>query len=93
MAVTQVTTNDSIDQWREKTNTISQTLGDPASLTTTATNVVSAINELDNEQGDLTQLTTANKANLVDALNEIKTDLDNATTANALPRPVLIAFA
>lgn len=93
MAVTQVTTNDSIDQWREKTNTISQTLGDPASLTTTATNVVGAINELDNEQGDLTQLTTANKSNLVDALNEIKTDLDNATTANALPRPVLIAFA
>lgn len=93
MAVTQVTTADSIDQWRAKTNTISQTLGDPSSLTTTATDVVGAINELDNEQGDLTLLSTANKANLVDALNEIKTDLDNATTANALPRPVLIAFA
>jgi len=93
MAITQISTSDSIDQWRAKTNTISQTLGDPASLTTTATNVVGAINELDNEQGDLTTLNTANKSNLVSALNEIKTDLDNATTANALPRPVLIAFA
>jgi hypothetical protein len=93
MAVTQVLATDSIDAWRTKTNTISTALGDTAALTTTSQNVVGGINELDNEQGVLSTLTTANKGNLVAAVNEIKTDLDNATTANAIPRPVLIAFA
>jgi hypothetical protein len=93
MAVTQILDTDTIDAWRNKTNTISTTLGDPATLTTTATDVVGAINELDNEQGDLTTLSTTNKANLVSAINEIKTDLDNTASATALTRPVLIAFA
>ena len=93
MAVTQVLATDSIDTWRTKTNTISSALGDTATLTTTAQNVVGAINELDNEQGTLSSLTTANKGNLVAAVNEIKTDLDNTTAATALTRPVLIAFA
>lgn len=93
MAVVVVNTTDSLEQWRQKTNTISTNLGDPASLTTTATDVVGAVNELDNEQGDLTALTTAQKSNLVGSLNELKTDLDALTGANALSRPVLIAFA
>jgi len=93
MAVVVVNTTDSLEQWRQKTNTISTNLGDPASLTTTATDVVGAVNELDNEQGDLTTLTTAQKSNLVGSLNELKTDLDNLASANALSRPVLIAFA
>jgi hypothetical protein len=93
MAVVTVNSSDSLDQWRQKTNTISTALGDPTALTTTATNVVDGINELDNEQGDLTLLTTANKANLVSAVNEIKSDFDALSGANALPRPVLIAFA
>lgn len=93
MAVTQILGTDSIDTWRSKTNTISTSLGDPAALTTTAQNVVGGINELDNEQGDLSTLTTSAKNNLVAAVNEIKTDLDNTTSATALSRPVLIAFA
>lgn len=93
MAITQVLTTDSIDQWREKTNTISQTLGDASGLTTTAQNVVGGINELDNEQGDLSTLSTIQKSNLVDAINEINTNFNNLSGAAALPRPVLIAFA
>ena len=70
-----------------KTNTISTSLGDPATITTTAQNVVGGINELDNEQGTLSSLTTtAQKSNLVSAINEIKTDLDNATGGQALTK-------
>lgn len=93
MAVIQVNTTDSLDQWRSKTNDISTNLGDTASLTTTASDVVGAINELDVEQGDLTGLTTANKSNLVAATNELKTSFDALTGSTALSRPVLIAFA
>ena len=60
MAVVVVNGTDSIDQWRAKTNTISTSLGDPA-ITTTAQNVVGGINELDNEQGTLSSLTTTAK--------------------------------
>lgn len=93
MAVVTVNSSDSLDQWRQKTNTISTAVGDTASLTTTAQDIVGGLNELDNEQGDLTLLTTANKTNLVSAVNEIKSDFDALSGANALPRPVLIAFA
>ncbi len=93
MAVTQVLDTDSIDQWRTKTNTISTVLGDPASLTTTANNVVGAINELNNAQGTLASLSTTDKSNLVNAINEIKTDLDNTASADALSRPAIIAMA
>ena len=87
MAVTVVNITDSLDQWRSKTNTISTNLGDTATITTTATNVVGGLNELDNEQGDLTQLTTAQKFNLVGSLNEIKSDFDALSGSSALTRP------
>tara|TARA_Y100000004_G_scaffold154347_1_gene178466 strand:- start:6804 stop:7085 length:282 start_codon:yes stop_codon:yes gene_type:complete len=93
MAVTVVNITDSLDQWRSKTNTISTNLGDTATITTTATNVVGGLNELDNEQGDLTQLTTAQKSSLVGSMNEIKSDFDALSGSSALTRPVLIAFA
>tara|TARA_S200002703_G_scaffold68242_1_gene59278 strand:+ start:325 stop:606 length:282 start_codon:yes stop_codon:yes gene_type:complete len=93
MAVTVVNATDSIDVWRSKTNTISATLGDPAALTTSANNVVAGINELDNEQGTLSSLNTTAKGNLVVAINEMKTTLDNATGGQAIPRPALIAMA
>lgn len=93
MAVTVVNTTDSLDQWRAKTNTISTNLGDTASLTTTSNNIVGAVNELDNEQGDLTQLNTAVQSSLTGAVNEIKSDFDALTGSTALSRPVLIAFA
>jgi hypothetical protein len=93
MAVVQVLSTDSIDQWRSKTNDISTNLGDVDSLTTTSQTVIGAINELDGEQGELTGLVTANKSNLVAAVNEIKTDFDNLSGATALTRAALIAFA
>lgn len=46
MSVINVVTSDTFEQWRVKTNNISTVVGDGAALTTTATNVVSAINEL-----------------------------------------------
>ena len=49
---------------------LSVDLGNVATLTTTAKTAVGAINEHDIEIGDLTQLNTTNKANLVSAINE-----------------------
>lgn len=93
MAVIQVLETDNLDQWRQKTNTISSALGDPDSLTTNSNAVVGAINELDGEHGDLNDLSTANKANFVSSINEIKEEFDNLTSSSALSRAALIAFA
>lgn len=71
---------DTIESWRSKTNIISDNVGDPAILTTTAdSNMVSAINELksriDSDEtslvGALSSLTTTDKSSVVDAINEI----------------------
>lgn len=93
MAVTQVLSTDSLDQWRQKTNTVSTTLGDPASLPAGVTTAVGGVNTLNNNVGDLNNLSTANKSNIVSAVNEVKTNFDNLSTATALTRPQLIAFA
>lgn len=71
MAITNVSENDTFDQWRVKTNTISTNLGDAAALTTTATNAVAAVNELDGEVGNLSLLEVTG-ANLVAATNEAR---------------------
>jgi hypothetical protein len=71
MAITNVSENDTFDQWRVKTNTISTDLGDAARLTTTATNAVAAINELDANLGDLNNLDVPG-ADLVAAANEAR---------------------
>jgi hypothetical protein len=71
MAITSVSENDTFDQWRVKTNTISTNLGDAATLTTTATNAVAAINELDADIGDLGDLEVPG-ADLVAATNEAR---------------------
>jgi len=71
MAITNVSENDTFDQWRVKTNTISTDLGDAATLTTTATNAVAAINELDANLGDLNNLDVPG-ADLVAAANEAR---------------------
>ncbi len=59
-------------------------VGAVGDLTTTSkTNVVGAINELDGEVGDLTTLTTSVSTDLVSAINEIDTNADAAVvTAN-----------
>jgi hypothetical protein len=49
-------------------------------LTTTATIVIDAINEIDAEIGDITTLTTIDKTGIVAALNEIKAAMDVLTT-------------
>jgi len=71
MAVTTVLENDTFDEWRQKTNTISTNLGDAATLTTTATNAVAAVNELDSNIGDIGALDMPG-ANLVAATNEAR---------------------
>ena len=48
MAVTQIALNDPVSTLVTKTNTISTNVGDAATLSTTATNLVAAINELEN---------------------------------------------
>lgn len=53
MANTIVCKTDTFEQWRVKTNDISSNIGDASLLTTTATNVVSAINEHDIEVGNV----------------------------------------
>lgn len=71
MAITNVSENDTFDQWRVKTNTISTNLGDAAALTTTATNAAAAINELDAAQGNLGALEVPGPT-LVDATNQVR---------------------
>jgi hypothetical protein len=71
MAVTNVSENDTFDEWRQKTNTVSTNLGDAATLTTTATNAVAAVNELDGNMGDLGTLEVPG-ASLVAATNEAR---------------------
>lgn len=46
MSLITVNTSDTFEQWRVKTNDISNVVGDGATITTTATNLVDAINEL-----------------------------------------------
>ena len=93
MAVTQVLETDSLDQWRQKTNTVSTTLGDVAELPAGVTSVVGGVNNLSNSVGDLNNLTTADKSSLVSAVNEVKNNFDNLSSATPLTRPQLIAFA
>lgn len=60
-------------------------VGTVGSLTTTAKTVVTAVNELDREVGNLATLKTENKTNLVSATNEIHDDLgtlSSLTTTN-----------
>ena len=93
MAITQINGTDTLDQWRAKTQTISTNMGALATLTTSASNLVGAVNELDNEQGTLSSLATTNKGNLVAAINELNTDINNLSGLSAIERPVLVALA
>ena len=46
MALINVTQQNTFEEWRVKTNDISNLVGDGATLTTTATNLVSAVKDL-----------------------------------------------
>jgi len=71
MAVTNVSENDTFDDWRTKSNTISTNLGDASALTTVATNAVGGINELDADVGNLASLNVPG-ASLVASTNELR---------------------
>ena len=65
MAVTQINLSDPVTTLVTKTNTIASDLGDAALLSTTATNLVAAINEINTQVGkvdsaDVINLITAN---------------------------------
>ena len=49
-------------------------------------------NTISTSLGDPAAITTTAQ-NVVGGINEIKTDLDNATGGQAIPRPALIAMA
>ena len=55
-----------------------------AKLTAFAEAVGVDIGELVNSRGDLTQLTTTNKASLVEAVNEVKTAVDGIDTSSVI---------
>jgi len=63
MAVTQINLSDAVTTLVNKTNTIASDLGDAATLTTTATNLVAAINEIN---------TQVNKVDSADVINLIQ---------------------
>ena len=46
MAVVQVNLEDTFNEWREKTNQISQSVGDVSQLETQSTDLVGAVNEV-----------------------------------------------
>lgn len=81
MAVINVPTSDTFENWRVKTNTIGTIIGDISTITTSATDLVSAVNEVKSSSatsasvlaitGDKTSLVTTNKTNLVAAINEV----------------------
>lgn len=93
MALINVSQNDTIEQWRVKTNDISNRIGDPATLTTTnKSNVVGALSEVDTEVGNLAILTTSDKTSVVNAINSVKDELDIVAATDAIPIDVIIAI-
>lgn len=72
-------TQSSVGQW-EKIMT-SNDIGDLSSLSTTnKTNVVSAINDIQNQIGTLSQLPTTDKSNIVSSISEILSMIQISTT-------------
>lgn len=79
MAVTEILLSDPVTQLVTKTNTIASDLGDAAALSTTATNLVAAINEINTQvnkvdSADVINLIQANAMDSAEVLALIKTD-------------------
>ena len=73
MAVTQINLSDAVTTLVTKTNTIASDLGDAATLSTTATNLVAAINEINTQVNkvDSADVITLIQANAVDSSDVI----------------------
>ena len=72
-----------IGAWADQYNLLVADVGDKDTLTTTATTVVTAINEVDGLIGDLTSLTTTAQGSVVVSINEVDGligDLTSLTT-------------
>ena len=77
MAVTQINLSDAVTTLVTKTNTIASDLGDAATLSTTATNLVAAINEIN---------TQVNKVDSADVINLIRANAMDSSEVLALIR-------
>ena len=77
MAITQVSLNSNFRDLINQTNETATLVGDLTLLTTVATDVGGAINELDSELGNLGLLITDQKGTMVSAVNEVKTSVSN----------------
>ena len=77
MAITQVSLNSNFRDLINQTNATATLVGDLTLLTTVATDVGGAINELDSELGNLGLLITDQKGTMVSAVNEVKTSVNN----------------
>lgn len=77
MAVTEILLSDPVTTLVTKTNTIASDLGDAATLTTTATNLVAAINEIN---------TQVNKVDSADVINLIQANAMDSSEVLALIR-------
>ena len=77
MAVTQINLSDPVTTLVTKTNTIASDMGDAATLSTTATNLVAAINEIN---------TQVNKVDSADVINLIRANAMDSSEVLALIR-------
>jgi hypothetical protein len=74
MAVLNVQTSDTFEQWRVKSNTLSTLVGDGDLLDTTASDLVTTVNDLHQLAGVRADLDTT-ATNLVEAVNEVRSGL------------------
>ena len=77
MSVITVTGSNTFEEWRKKTNDISSILGDSWQLPIGQTTAIRAISSNTFDIGILSALTTTEKGNLVDAINEVDNHIDN----------------
>ena len=84
MAVTTINLSDPVTTLVTKTNTISSNLGDVATLSTTATNLVAAINEINTQVGKVDSADVINliTANALDSSEVIQLLADTTADAN-----------
>ena len=91
MADRTVTDLDKIGAWADQYNLLVADVGDKDTLTTTATTVVTAINEVDGLIGDLTSLTTTAQGSVVASINEVDGLIGDLTSLTTTANSNLVA--